>query len=99
MRAWRLLVSLVLFTAFSVEFASAGARPFNQLIGFGSSTIDSGWFIYKPAPAGANGPLWTTAIANGGGKPTTPYGLMVSELLAAHFGLTALPADFPAMTV
>jgi outer membrane lipase/esterase len=88
--------SLLLCWIFVAAVArTAAARPFDQFIGFGASTIDSGWFIYKPAPAGANGPLWRTAIANGGGKPTTPYGLMVSELLAAHFGLTAFPADLP----
>jgi outer membrane lipase/esterase len=86
---------LVLATWFAGSGASGAAHPFDQLIGFGASTIDSGWFIYQPPPVGVNGPLWTTAIANGGGKPTTPYGLMVSELLAAHFGLTAYPADLP----
>jgi len=68
---------------------------FNEFIAFGDSTIDSGWFIHQPPPSGVNGPLWLTAIANGGGKPTTPYGLMVSELLASDFGLTAHPADQP----
>jgi outer membrane lipase/esterase len=75
--------------------ANATDRPFDQLIGFGGSTIDSGWFIYRPPPSGVNGSWWMAAVANGGGKPTTPYGLMVSELLAAHFGLTAKPADLP----
>jgi outer membrane lipase/esterase len=92
----RRFIPTLIFATSSVGLATTSiARPFDQFIGFGGSAIDSGWFIYKPPPAGVNGPLWTTAIANGGGKPTTPYGLMVSELLAAHFGLTAFPADRP----
>jgi len=86
---------LCLLAGLLMASANAVAEPFDRFIGFGDSTIDSGWFIYQPPPAGVNGPLWLTAIANGGGKPTTPYGRMVSELLAARYGLTAFPADRP----
>jgi len=95
MRAKLRLLSLALVAATIAFAGTASARPFNEFIGFGDSTIDSGWFIYQPPPSGPNGPFWIAAIANGGGKPTTPFGLMVSEVLAAHFGLTAFPADQP----
>jgi outer membrane lipase/esterase len=87
-------VGALLFFSNPVVLPAQAARPFNEFVGFGDSTIDSGWFIYTPhSPLTAA--FWATAIANGGGKPTTPYGLMVSEVLAAHYGLTAYPADKP----
>ena len=79
---------------------SAQAQSFNQFIGFGDSTIDSGFYRALPNPGGgANfNALWPAAVAAGAGKPTTSPGLMNSEALASYFGLTAIPANQPGGT-
>lgn len=73
----------------------AAAQSFNQFIGFGDSTIDSGSYRILNSPGGgaAYNALWPSAVAAGAGKPTTSPGLVSSEALAGLFGLTAIPAD------
>ena len=78
-------------------FASgpAASQTFNQFVGFGDSTIDSGAYRILAAPGGGTNYdlLWPGAVANGAGKPTSSPGLMSSEALAASFGLSAVPSD------
>jgi outer membrane lipase/esterase len=78
----------------------AAAQSFNQFVGFGDSSIDSGYYRALASPGGgANfNALWLSAVAHGAGKPTTSPGLMNSEALAALFGLTAIPANAPGGT-
>ena len=73
----------------------AASQSFNQFVGFGDSTIDSGYYRALPNPGGGAtfNALWPAAVAAGAGKPTTSPGLMSSEALAALFGLSALPAN------
>jgi outer membrane lipase/esterase len=73
----------------------AASQTFNQFIGFGDSTIDSGYYRVLPNPGGGAtyNALWPAAVAAGAGKPTNSPGLMSSEALAALFGLSALPAN------
>ena len=73
----------------------AAAQTFNQFVGFGDSTIDSGSYRILAAPGGGSAYdlLWPSGVATGAGKPTSSPGLMSSEALAALFGLTAVPAD------
>jgi outer membrane lipase/esterase len=73
----------------------ATAQSFNQFVGFGDSTIDSGSFRTLTSPGGSANfnALWPAAVAAGAGKPTTSPGLMSSEALAAAFGLSAVPSD------
>jgi len=83
--------------ATGLVFASGPAmsQTFSQFVGFGDSTIDSGSYRSLASPGGG-GPfdaLWSSAIANGAGKPTSSPGLVSSEALAAAFGLTAIPSD------
>jgi outer membrane lipase/esterase len=62
---------------------------------FGDSTVDTGWFRYQPQPPVGN-PLHTLAeasLADGGRIPDTPFGVGAAQVLAAHFGLNAFPAD------
>lgn len=88
----------------------AAAVTFDAFYGFGDSSIDSGW--WAGALNGQCGPVASpcatgnsnkddriaAAIANGGtGKPVG-VGLMDSEIIAQHFGLTALPANQPGGT-
>jgi outer membrane lipase/esterase len=73
----------------------AASQTFNQFVGFGDSTIDSGSYRILANPGGGAiyNSFWASAVANGAGKPTTSPGLMSSEALAAAFGLSAIPSD------
>jgi outer membrane lipase/esterase len=73
----------------------AASQQLNQFIGFGDSSIDSGYYRTLPNPGGGAqyNSFWAAAVAAGAGPPTTSPGLMNSQVLAAKFGLTALPAD------
>jgi outer membrane lipase/esterase len=81
----------------SVVFATspAASQKLNQFIGFGDSTIDSGYYRVLPNPGGGTNfnNAWLAAVAAGAGKPTSSPGAMSSEALASLFGLTALPAN------
>jgi len=74
-------------------------RPANRstnFVGFGDSTIDSGWYRNPAFPpiGGANfNAAFPTAVAQGAGVPTSRPGLMSSEVLAALFGVTAIPGN------
>jgi outer membrane lipase/esterase len=80
--------ALALVVVLAAAGGSAHAQSFNQFIGFGDSTIDSGFYRALPNPGGgANfNTLWPAAVAAGAGKPTTSPGPMNSEALAAYFG-------------
>jgi outer membrane lipase/esterase len=74
----------------------ACAGTVDNVFVFGDSTVDTGWFRYRPPPA--NPTLATLAVAStaGGGRiPDTPNGIGAAQVLAAHFGLTANPVDQP----
>jgi outer membrane lipase/esterase len=73
----------------------AAAQSLTQFFGFGDSTIDTGW--YRNASSGQPGfdARIAAAVAQGGRATPGGPGLMNSEVLAAHFGLTALPANEP----
>jgi outer membrane lipase/esterase len=91
------LVASVLIVAGVMVFASApaAAQNFNQFVGFGDSTIDSGAYRSFASPGGGLNfnAMWAAAVAAGAGKPTSSPGLMSSEALAAAFGLSAVPSD------
>lgn len=79
--------------------AAAAAQPFSQFIGFGDSTLDSGWYFTHPYNTDATvQALYDAARAAGGGVPTTPGSAMNSQVLAALFGLTAIPVGEPGGT-
>jgi outer membrane lipase/esterase len=86
---------LALVAVLGVLSQPAAAQSFNQFIGFGDSTIDSGSYRSLASPGGGAtfNALWPSAVANGAGKPTTSPGSMSSEALAAYFNLSAIPAD------
>jgi outer membrane lipase/esterase len=73
----------------------AVGQTLNQFVGFGDSTIDSGYYRALPNPGGgaAFNLQWPAAVAAGAGKPTTSPGAMSSEALAAQFGLSAAPSN------
>jgi outer membrane lipase/esterase len=84
--------------------APAQAQSFSQMLVFGDSSVDAGFYKALPNP-GAGGPegaaynsIWAAAVAAGAGAPTTNPGLMNSQVLASYFGLTANPANQPGGT-
>ena len=78
----------------------AASQTTNQFIGFGDSTIDSGW--YRNAAPNSTNPIYNAdfaiAVTQGGGKATTNPGLVSSEFLTGAFGQTAIPANQPGGT-
>jgi len=80
------------------------AQSFNQFIAFGDSSIDSGWWKVVIGSGGTIGNSSKTArianaIANGtSGQPVGAGNLMNSQILAALFGQTAIPANQPGGT-
>jgi phospholipase/lecithinase/hemolysin len=101
-RRWRAACLTLLFGFFVVLLAPASsqAQLFNQVIVFGDSNVDSGFYRALPNPGGnaTYNADWPTGVADGAGAPTSRPGLMNSELLAAYFGLTAIPANQPGGT-
>lgn len=69
------------------------AAQFNQFIGFGDSTIDSGWYRNTTTGDPDRDKRIAAAVAAGGHGAPVGVGLMSSEVLAGYFGLTALPAN------
>src|SRR5437867_4359899 len=97
----RLTASLLAIGAALLAFAQpSAAQPFNQVIVFGDSNVDAGFYKAQSSPGGGTSfnNLWAGAVAHGAGAPTTSPGLMSSQFLAAFFGLTANPANTPGGT-
>ncbi len=71
---------------------SAGATGlFNQFIGFGDSTIDSGYFAFNSTGDASGDAMVAAAIANGSTGGWVGPGIMTSTFLAGRFGLSAEP--------
>jgi phospholipase/lecithinase/hemolysin len=101
----------VLFAASTLSAAAGDAATFDAFIGFGDSEIDSGWWagalngqcgpVTSPCETGDtvnSDPKIAAAIANGGTGTAVGVGLMNSQIIAAHYGVTALPANQPGGT-
>ena len=76
----------------------ANAQDFNQLIAFGDSATDTGWFAH----ASTGIPIvdfWTaSALAAGGNAHFTGPGPGNTQILGGFFGLSANPANTPGGT-
>src|SRR5271154_944192 len=74
---------------------TSAAQSFTQVIVFGDSNVDSGFYRLLGNPGGGStfNADWSTAVAHGAGGPTTNPGLMSVQYLAAFFGLTANPSN------
>lgn len=83
-----------------VGCSPAASQSVSQVVVFGDSTIDSGW--YRNAAPNSTNPTCNTdfaiAVTQGGGTATTNPGPINSQLLAGFFGLTANPANTPGGT-
>ena len=81
----------------------AEAQNFNQLIGFGDSATDTGWFTGATSgPHSTNVPAFdasiASAIAAGGNGHWTGPGPGNSQILAGYFGLSANAVGTPGGT-
>ena len=99
-------LTLVVLTLGIVCASQAAADPFNQFISFGDSTVDSGWWSGAlngscdgaPSPCTTGSTNKNTVIQNAinAGATGAPVGagfMMNTQILAADFGLTALPVN------
>jgi outer membrane lipase/esterase len=99
-------LKLVVLALGIVWASQAAAGPFNQFISFGDSTADSGWWSGAlngscdgaPSPCTTGSTTKNTLIQNainagGTGAPVGAGFMMNTQILAANFGLTALPAN------
>jgi outer membrane lipase/esterase len=76
----------------------AEAQTFNQLIGFGDSTTDTGWFAHASTGNAAFEAAAASAIAAGGNAHPTGPGNNNAQILGAFFGLSVNPANTPGGT-
>jgi outer membrane lipase/esterase len=86
--------------ALVVGCSPAASQSVSQVVVFGDSTVDSGW--YRNAAPNSTNPTYNTdfaiAVTQGGGTATTNPGPVNSQLLVGFFGLTANPANTPGGT-
>ena len=76
----------------------AEAQNFNQLIAFGDSTTDTGWFAHASTGIPALDALVQNSLAAGGNAHFTGPGLGNAQILGGFFGLSANPANTPGGT-
>ncbi|MDR3439527.1 autotransporter domain-containing protein [Telmatospirillum sp.] len=69
----------------------ADAAGFNQFVGFGDSTMDSGYFRYNSTGSAAIDAAIKATVAAGGSGAFDGPGVVDTVLLAAKFGLSAAP--------
>ena len=82
--------------AVTLAALSSTAAGYSQLIVFGDSTVDSGYYraLADPGASGATfSSLWSAAVAAGAGVPTSSPGRMYPQVLASYLGLSANPAN------
>jgi outer membrane lipase/esterase len=104
-------LKLVVLALGIVWASQAAADSFNQFISFGDSTADSGWWsgalngscdgAPSPCTTGSttkNALIQNAINAGGTGAPVGAGFMMNTQILAADFGLTALPANQPGGT-
>jgi phospholipase/lecithinase/hemolysin len=91
----RLLFVILFLTTMLPCPRPATAQPFSQVIVFGDSNVDAGYYKMLSSPGGGTtyNSLWPSAVAHGAGAPTTSPGMVYPGYLAAYFGLTANPSN------
>ena len=71
------------------------AKEFSQYIGFGDSTLDSGYWRYNNTNNDGYDALTAAAVANGNSGAYNGNGVENSIILAGKFGLSAAPVGAP----
>lgn len=89
---WILGAVLTVVTSF-YAINPAEATGFDQYVGLGDSTLDSGYFRYHSTGNAVADKMFASAVAAGANGGFAGNGLMVSTILAEKFGLNALPID------
>jgi len=90
-------------TALFCSAQLAEAQNFNQLIGFGDSTVDTGWYTgvssgpHSTGVASVDASIAASLAAGGNAHPTGP-GLGNAQILAGFFGLSVNSASQPGGT-
>ena len=80
-----LLVALLVLLAGRLS-GPADAAGFNQYVGFGDSTLDSGYFRYNTTGSATQDAQVAAAVANGASGAFAGPGIVNSILLAGRFG-------------
>jgi len=94
MKQCALKLALFIVIALSTPYV-ASAAGLTQYIGFGDSTLDSGYWRYNMTGVDQYD-LWTAAaVANGNSGAYNGNGVENSIILAGKFGLTAAPVGAP----
>ena len=88
-------ILVAVLTAATSFYAStpAEASGFNQFVGFGDSTLDSGYFRYHSMGDPIADAILASAITAGANGGFAGNGIMMSTFLSDKFGLNALPID------
>ncbi len=86
-----LLAALFIFFVLSTPGPAGAKGVFNQFVGLGDSTIDSGYFRYNSTGSASGDVQVAAAIANGAAGGWAGPGVMTSTFLAGRFGISAAP--------
>ena len=91
----RILFAVLFIAMILPGTRSATAQPFSQVIVFGDSNVDSGYYRQLSSPGGNStyNSLWGAAVTAGAGAPTSNPDPGKAQMLAAYFGLTANPSN------
>jgi len=91
MKQFALLAALLAVTTLSTAGPVDATGVFNQFVGLGDSTIDSGYFRYNSTGNTSIDAMVASAIANGAAGGWAGPGVMTSTFLAGRFGLSDAP--------
>jgi outer membrane lipase/esterase len=91
MKPLALLAALFAFIVLNAPGA-ADAAGFNQFIGFGDSTLDTGYFRYASTGNLPFDAMIVTSVSEGNTGAFVANGVMNSTMLANRFGLLAAPS-------
>ena len=97
MRPVKQLVPIAAFVTFIVlgTAGTAGAAGFDQLVVFGDSTLDSGYFAYTTSGSDSFNTQMQAALAKGLTGGWAGDGTMNTIMLANKFGLSLAPSNAP----
>ena len=93
MKRFVLITALFAFSLLGTHTPAGATGNFNQFIGFGDSTLDSGYFRYAPSGSTSLDGMILSAIAAGAQGGFAGPGVMTSTMLAGRFGLDAEPVS------
>ncbi|OQX04553.1 MAG: autotransporter domain-containing esterase [Desulfobulbaceae bacterium A2] len=93
MKHFTQMVGLMAYAVALGTPGAASAAGFDQFVGFGDSTLDSGYFRYHSSGITAIDHMIAAAVSHGATGGFAGNGEMDSTLLAGRFGLSAAPVD------